>query len=82
MEDDRNTNYLSGVSELAGHSFASTQESLEAMLKLIVEHLELRSSYVTHIVSEECRNEVLMAHNSPGGSDIPNGAQLELPGTF
>lgn len=82
MENDRNADYLSSVSELAGRSFASTQESLEAMLKLIVEQLGLRSSFVTHIVSQECQNEVLMAHNSPGGSDIPNRAQLELPETF
>ena len=78
-----NTNaYLSGLSELAGRSFASTQEAVEAILRLIVNQLGLRSSFLTHISREECQKEILVAHNLVDGSDIQSGVSLELPQTF
>lgn len=74
--------YLSGLSKLAGRSFASTQEAVEAILQLIVDQIGLRSSFLTHITREECQNEVLVAHNSAGGSEVQEGVLLELPQTF
>lgn len=74
--------YLSGLSELAGRSFASAQEAVEAILRLVVDQLGLRSSFLTHISHEEGRNEVLAAHNLTGGSNVQEGALLELPQTF
>jgi hypothetical protein len=76
------TAYLSGLSELAGHSFASTQEAVEAILQLIVDKLGLRSSFLTHISREECQEEILVAYNLVDGSDIQSGVKLELPQTF
>ncbi len=74
--------YLDSLSELAGRSFASTQESIIAILRLIVEQLGLRSSFLTHISREKSQNEVMAAHNLTGGSGIQEGALLELPQTF
>jgi hypothetical protein len=74
--------YLSTLSELAGRSFASTQETIEAILTLVVKELGLRSSFLTCIDREECQNEILVAYNAPGGSSIQEGALLELPQTF
>lgn len=76
------TTYLSSLSALAGQSFASTQEAVEAILKLVVDELGLRSSFLTRIDQEECQNEVVMAANLAGGSDIRAGVALELPQTF
>ncbi|CAA9266862.1 MAG: hypothetical protein AVDCRST_MAG93-2449 [uncultured Chloroflexia bacterium] len=74
--------YLHSLSELAGCSFASTTEALGATLKLIVDQLGLRSSFVTAIDRETCQNEVIAAYNVPGGCDVPAKALLELPETF
>ncbi len=74
--------YLSGLSELAGRSFTSAQEAVEAILRLVVDQLGLRSSFLTRISHEECRNEVLAAHNLTGGSNVQEGVLLELPQTF
>lgn len=78
-----NTNtYLRGLSELAGRSFVSTQETLEAILQLIVDQLGLRSSFLTRISCEQCQSEVIVARNLAGGSDVQPGTLLELPGTY
>lgn len=74
--------YLSSLSEWAGRSFASTTEALEAVLKLIVDQLGLRSSFITRISRDKCQNAVLIAYNAPGGSDIPTEALMELSQTF
>ena len=74
--------YLGDLSEPAGRSFASTHEPIEAILRLILTQLDLRSSFLTRIDREECHNEVLLAHNLAGGSDVQQGALLELPQTF
>ena len=74
--------YLGGLSELAGRSFASNREAVEAILQLITEQLGLRSSFLTRITREVGRNEVLAAHNSAGGSDVQQDALLELSQTF
>jgi hypothetical protein len=78
----KTTAYLSGLSELAGRSFASTQEAVEAILRLVVDQLGLRSSFLTRISREERNNEVLVAYNLADGSDVQSGVLLELAQTF
>ncbi len=82
VDTPRREDRLHSLSELAGRNFASTQEALENILQFIVQQLGMRSSYVTHIVPEEHEIEVLLAHNAPSGSDIPEKASLELSQTF
>jgi hypothetical protein len=77
-----NGTYLVTLSELSARSFASTSEALGAVLKLIVNQLRLRSSFVTHIDRKEGQNKVLLSYNAPGSSDIPTEALLELADTF
>lgn len=74
--------YLSSLSKLAGRSFASTQETIETILQLIVDQLGLRSSFLTHINCEEHQNKVIAAYNLAGGSDVQQAVLLELPQTF
>ena len=74
--------YLDGLAVLAGRGFASSEEALAAILRLAVEQLGLRSSYLTQITPAEGRAEVLAAYNAPGGCDIRAGAVLPLPDTF
>ncbi len=74
--------YLDGLSVLAGRSFPSTAELLGAVLKLVVEQLGLRTSYLARIICGEGRSEVLAAYNAPGGCDVREGAVLVLTDTF
>ncbi len=74
--------YLRSLSELAGRSFASTQEAIEAILGLIVNQLGLRSSFLARTSCQECQNEVLIAQNLAGGSDVQQGTLLKLPQTY
>ncbi len=82
MADAAAPPYLGGLSELAGRSFASTEEATEAVLRLLSEQLGMRTSFLTRIAPEEDRNEVLAVHNEPDGCAIPAGAVLPLSGTF
>jgi hypothetical protein len=75
-------NVLSSLSELAGRSFASKQEAVEAILRLIVDHLGLRSSFLTRTDREACQLEVVMAHNRVGGSEVHPGTVVELAQTY
>ncbi len=74
--------YLGRLSELAGRSFDSVEESTQALLKVISEQLGMRSAFLTHITPESNRNEVVASHNAPDGCGIPAGAVLPLSGTF
>ena len=74
--------YLDGLSVLAGRSFPSTAELLGAVLKLVVEQLGLRTSYVTEIACQDGQSVVLAAYNAPGGCDVREGAVLVLTDTF
>lgn len=82
MEHAAPPGYLSGLSELAGNSFHSTHEAIDATLRLLVEQLGMRSSFLTRIERIEGRHEVVAAYNEPGGCDIVEGDVLELPQTF
>ncbi len=73
---------LTSLSELAGRSFASKQESVEAILRLIVDQLGLRSGFLARIDREACQLEVISAYNRAGGSEMQSGTVLELPQTF
>jgi hypothetical protein len=74
--------YLEELSNLAGSSFASTEEAVSALLELLSEQLGVRSSFISQITLEQERFQVLAAHNEPGGCDVPPGARLELPQTL
>ena len=74
--------YLGGLSELAGRSFDSAEEAMQALLRLLSEQLGMRSAFLTRITPEENRNEVVASHNAPHGCGIPVGAVLPLSGTF
>ncbi len=82
MEHSRSRGYLGGLSVLAARSFSSSQETREAMLRLVAEQLGMRSAFLTHITPDEDRNEVIAAYNAPGGCEIPTGAVFPLSGTF
>jgi hypothetical protein len=69
---------LASLSELAGRSFASKQEAVEAILRLIVDQLGLRSSLLTRTDREACQLEVVMAHDRVGGSEVPPGTVVGL----
>ncbi len=74
--------YLGDLSELAGRSFDSVEEAREAFLQLLSEQLGMRSAFLTRIMPEENRNEVVASHNAPDGCSIPVGTVLPLSGTF
>ena len=76
------TVYLDGLSALAARSFPTTRAAIDAALRLLVDQLGMRSSFLTRIAREERRHEVLAAHNEPGGCDVAVGDVLELPQTF
>ncbi len=73
---------LASLSQLAGRSFASKQEVIEAILRLIVDQLGLGSSFLARTDRETCQLEVVMAHNRAGGSEVRPGAAVELAQTY
>jgi PAS domain S-box-containing protein len=76
------TAFLGSLSAVAGRSFASTQETLDAMLRVIGRQLGMRTSYLSHITRETGRAEVIAASNEPGGCDVAAGAVFALDNTF
>lgn len=74
--------YLGGLSELAGRSFASTEEATDAVLQLLSEQLGMRTSFLARVTPTEDRFEVLGAHNVPGGCGIEPREALPLPGAY
>ena len=82
MEHTVSPAYLGGLSELAGRGFNSVEEEREALLQLLAEQLGMRSTFLTRILPEENRNEIVASHNAPDGCGIPLGAVLPLSGTF
>lgn len=74
--------YLAGLSELAGRGFASTGEAMAAILRLLVEQLGMRSSFISRVNRAEGRWEVLGAYNLSGGCGIPQGVVLPLSDSF
>jgi signal transduction histidine kinase len=70
------------LAALAARSFPSTTEATQAILVTITAQLGLRTAFLTHIALADGRNHILAAHNEPGGSDIPAGADLPLDETF
>ena len=74
--------YLGGLSELAGRSFTSVEDSTGAILRLLSDQLVMRSAFLTRITPADDRNEVIAAYNAPDGCNIPAGAVFPLAGTF
>ncbi len=82
VEQPGDWGYLGGLSELAGRSFTSVEESTGAILRLLSDQLVMRSAFLTRITPVDDRNEVIAAYNAPDGCDIPAGAVFPLAGTF
>src|SRR3712207_6832226 len=74
--------YLNDLSKISVCSSTSMQEAVEAILKLLVEQLGMRSAFLARITQEENRFEVLAAYNAPGGCNIAAGAILSLSHSF
>ena len=74
--------YMDSVSMLASTRYRSTQELIDAILELLVEQLDVRTSFLTRITGDDGCYEVLAAHNLPGGVGVPPNASLELRQTF
>ncbi len=74
--------YMESISNLAGSRYQSTGEMVEAVLRLLVGQLGMRSSHLAHVVPEDDRYEIVSSFNEAGGSEVPAGAQLELHKTY
>lgn len=74
--------YLASLSSLSLRSFPSSDAAIEAILHVIVEHLGIRTSFLTRITKQQDQNTVLAAYNLPGGCDLPPGIDLTLHQTF
>lgn len=74
--------FLAGLSSLAGRSFASTDETIAAVLELLVEQLGMRSSFVSRIDRAAGRFELVASHNADGGCGIPPSGDVPLQDTF
>ena len=64
------------TSAFAGRSFASIHDVMQAVLELLVEHLDMRSSFVGRAIAEQGHLELLATHNEPGGCDLSVGSIL------
>lgn len=73
---------LHELAALAAHSFGSTAESIQALLKTIASQLGLRTSFLTEITPATGRNHILAAYDAPGGSGILAGTDLHLGDTY
>jgi hypothetical protein len=62
--------------------FASTEETIAAVLRLVARWIGTRSSFLNRIDREHGRAEVLAAYNAPGGCGVEPGAGLALSDTF
>lgn len=71
-------NYLEGLSALAARGFDTIQAAVEAVLHLMVEQLEMRSSFLAQIQHAGDQLEVLASYNLPGGYYLQVGAAVPL----
>src|SRR6266700_2548848 len=74
--------FLAGLSALAARDFISIQTAIDAVLQLIVERLNMRSSFLAQIAAQNTRLEVLASYNVPGGCDIQVGVSVPLAQNF
>lgn len=63
----RNHLNLDQLSGLAGRSFASTAEALDAVLRFVALETGMRSAFLARISRDTQEFEVLSAHIEPGG---------------
>lgn len=74
--------YLADLSRLAGRGFAATSEATDAVLRLLVEQLGMRTAFLTRITREAGESEVVAALNEAGGVGVLAGAILPLSNTY
>lgn len=80
--DDSARNVLDPLANLAGHSFGSTEELSQAVLRLITRQLPMRSAFLARVTPRAGALDVLAADNRPSGSEIDAGSRVSLPTTF
>ena len=68
--------------ELAAPGFASTEEAIGAVLRVVAQGVGARSSFLNRVDHQRGRAEVLAAYNAPGGCGVAPGAVLALPDTY
>lgn len=76
------TQALDALSDLAAHSFATSSDAAEAILRAITAQLGMRTSWVSRIDRRTDESLVLAARNEPGGCGVDAGITLPLPDTF
>lgn len=83
MNDSQHTpHYLDSLSALSARSFATLSEVVESVLRLIVDEIGLRSSYMTQLDPSTQHATITAAVNQPGGSNIEPGANFPLGHLF
>ncbi len=80
--DDEAIARLDRLSALAGQSFGSGQLAREATLRLIADHLGMRTSFLARITTDAGYSEILATYNAGGGCDVAADTMLTLPDTF
>ena len=77
-----NTAFLEDLTTLAQRGFSSIQSAMDAVLPLVMEQLLTRSSFLTQIMPETEKEQVLAAFNQPGGYNIRVGTTPPLSKLF
>lgn len=73
---------LGGLSSLAGRSFSTSGDAIEAILKLIADQLGMRTTHLSHISEEDNLQSVVAAFNAPDGCAVMAGSEIDLEDTY
>lgn len=73
---------LDHLSALAGRSYATTAEAAEAILKLLANQLQMRTTYLSQIDRDAGRVLIQYAYNAVGGCGVVPGAAFPLEDTY
>ena len=73
---------LEELSQAATQSYRSSKEAMYAAVRLIADHLGLRTGLVTHIDRNASELQVVATQNAPGGCGVEPVAAIPLPDTI
>jgi hypothetical protein len=73
---------LNHLSALAGRSYASTVEAVDAILKLLADQLGMRTTYLSRVDRDGGQVRIQFAHNLAGGCGVPPGSSHQLEDTY
>jgi PAS domain S-box-containing protein len=76
------TAFLGSLSAVAGRSFATTEETLDAMLRVIGRQLGMRTSYLAWIDRGAGRSEIVAVYAESGGCAVGCGRVYALADTY